>query len=315
MFSVVLQLVVSFVQGFTLDPSSGDYGCGVAMAGDWPTCSIPFDEQYAFDFPAVMRSAEARAGRNVWRYDWRSTQHPSWGNWTYMAMDWCQKGGKDEHPDPWGPWPGLMGWNEPNAQAQCNSPFYDVTEFVKLAKQYKALGKFVVSPAPTHDAHWWLDGFLGTMHDRTDPDEHFLGIDYLAYHHYVECHKQSSSDDIMSQMESVFMNFKSVMDKWNGLGFSIKGLWLTEVSCGWVNGSWTGSCGESCVRMTMEQLIRLVQTHSELKTWSWFGYDNFGNLWVNDASQGYPLTELGQQYFGNCDPRSAANATTVLFHV
>lgn len=281
----------------------GEYGCGVAMSGDWPSCGRQFDTTYAFDFAAVMNSAELAAGRPVWRYDWRSTEHPRSGNWNYIAMDWCPRGGKNEHPDPAGPSPGLLGWNEPNAAQQCNTAFSSVQEFVSLAKQFKARGKFVVSPAPTHDAAWsWLDGMLGTMHDHTDQESHFLDVDYLAYHHYVSCNGATTADDIFGQLESVLLNFKAIMDKWNARGMHIKGLWLTEVSCGWVNGRWTGNCGDTCDRNTMLSLMKLVRKYSVLKTWSWFAYNNFGNLWVNDKARNYPLTELGQIYFANCNP-------------
>lgn len=283
----------------------GEYGCGVAIGGDWPNCGEKFCTDYNFDVSAVMASSQRGAGRPVWRYDWRSTQYPAsepYDNWHYLAMDWCPQGGMGEHPDPWGPWPGLLGWNEPNSDHQCNQPAWDVSEFVALAKQFKALGKFVVSPAPTHDAHDWMDTFLGVMHDRTDDDEHFMGVDYLAYHHYVSCDDGTSGDDIFAQLEGMLLNFKGLMDKWNGEGMQIKGLWLTEVACGWSNNQWTGHCSDSCTKNTMLKLLDLTRKYPVLKTWAWFGYNNFGNLWENDPANGYPLTELGQMYFANCDP-------------
>lgn len=298
----------------------GEYGCGVAMAGDWPDCVKQFDTDYAFDFSAVMASAQRKAGRPVWRYDWRSTQYPAsapYDDWHYLAMDWCPQGGKGEHPDPWGPWPGLLGWNEPNAPQQCNQPAWDVPEFVALAKQFKARGKFVVSPAPTHDADDWMDMFLGVMHDRTDDDEHFLGVDYLAYHHYVTCNSgtvegfaATSADDIFAQLEGALLKFKGLMDTYNADGMQIKGLWLPEVACGWSDGGWTGHCSDSCTKNTMQKLVELTKKHPVLKTWAWFGYNNFGNLWENDHTKGYPLTELGQMYFANCDPSKTGSGSS-----
>jgi len=313
-----LQLTFSFLTLFDVGEAvkgmvPGEYGCGVAIAGDWPNCGAQFSETYAFDFKALMASAAHKAGRPVWRYDWRSSQLPAsapYDDWHYVAMDWCPQGGKDEHPDPYGPWPGLLGWNEPNSDQQCNQPAWDVKEFVALANQYKALGKFVVSPAPTHDAHDWMDMLLGVMHDRTG-DEHFMGMDYLAYHHYVTCDSSTSGDDIFAQLEGVLLNFKGLMDKYNGEGMQIKGLWLTEVACGWSDGRWTGHCSPTCTKNTMSKLLDLTRKYPVLKTWSWFGYNNFGNLWENDPSRGYPLTELGEMYFGNCNPSGIANTSSV----
>jgi len=292
---------------------AGEYGCGVAIAGDWPRTGAQFDTTYAFDFARVMGSAERAAGRPVWRYDWRSTEHPVSGNWNYVAMDWCPMGGKNDHPNPADRSPGLLGWNEPNAPQQCNTPFWSVSEFVALAKQFKARGKFVVSPASTHDAAWsWLDGMLGTMHDHTDPATHFMDTDFLAYHHYVSCNGATAPENIFGQLESVLLNYKAIMEKWNAQGMHIKGLWLTEVSCGWVNGRWTGNCGDTCDRNTMQSLMKLKNKYSLLKTWSWFAYDNFGNLWVNDRANNYPLTELGQMYFANCNPALSNNSSFIV---
>jgi len=297
--------------------SSGELGCGVAIAGDWPQTGTQFDESYNFDIESLMASAQKQAGpsQKLWRYDWRSSEHPRHGDWTYVAMDWCPVGGKEEHPDPDGPFPGMLGWNEPNAAQQCNQPPGNVAEFVALAKQFKQRGKFVVSPAPTHDQAAWLDGFLGAMHDRTDPAEHFLGVDYLAYHHYVACNTgndpsfpKTSAEDIYQQLETILKSFTDVMYKWNDRGFDIKGLWLTEVSCGWEDGQWTGNCGEQCVRDTMAQLLRLVHEHKELVTWSWFPYNNFGSLWENDKDSNYPLTEIGKWYFGTCTKGGASSS-------
>lgn len=296
------------------DDRSGEFGCGVGVAGDWPSCSGRLgDTTYNFDFPALMKSAQAKAGRKLWRYDWRGTQFPTsatYYDWTYVAMDWCDVGAL-EHPDPYGPWPGLMGWNEPNVWGQCNRPADQVAEFVKLAKQFKALGKFVVSPAPTADKDDWMDTFLGVMHDRTDPDENFMDTDFLAYHHYVACDEgKTTADDIWNQLVTANGKWKALIDKWNGKGMNIKGLWMTEVSCGWSKeGQWTGNCGETCVRDTMQQFMRLIQTHSEIKTWAWFGYDNFGNLW--DKDKGYALTELGEWYFSNCNHALSTNTTVI----
>mmetsp|Transcript_87294 Transcript_87294/g.154696 ORF Transcript_87294/g.154696 Transcript_87294/m.154696 type:complete len:322 (-) Transcript_87294:70-1035(-) len=294
----------------------GKYGCGIALAGDWPWTAEQFNVDYKFDLKALVQSATAAlpsGSQQLWRYDWRAEEHPfnMNGPWTYMSMDWCPQGGKGEHPNPDGPSPGLMGWNEPNAAQQCNTAPYDVNEFVALAKEFKKRGKFVVSPAPTHDQAAWLDTFLGTMHDREDPDEHFTDVDYLAYHHYVECNSgqvegygNTSAEDIYNQMQDILRSFTDVMYKYNGKGFDIKGLWLTEVSCGWQDGKWTGNCGDRCVRDTMDQLQKLIREHKELVTWSWFAYNNFGNLWEDDAANQYPLTEIGRWYFGNCSKPS-----------
>merc|ERR1712070_1112729 len=80
------------------------------------------------------------------------------------------------------------------------------------------------------------------------------------------------------------------------------------VACGWSDGRWTGHCSDSCTKNTMLKLLDLTRKYPVLKTWSWFGYNNFGNLWENDPANGYPLTELGQMYFANCNPHGFSDS-------
>uniref|UniRef100_A0A7S4UGI8 Asl1-like glycosyl hydrolase catalytic domain-containing protein n=1 Tax=Alexandrium monilatum TaxID=311494 RepID=A0A7S4UGI8_9DINO len=286
----------------------GTYGCGVAIAGDWPNCGAQFSEQYAFDLGALMRKAQnvVGAGQPLWRYDWRSTQHPTGGPWTYVAMDWCPSGGKNEHPDPNGPSPGLMGWNEPNVPGQCNQDAGDskaVGEFVALARRFKQVGKFVVSPAPSLDPQW-LDTFLGVCSAQG-----FFGVDYLAYHHYVTCNDDTSGNSLYGEMSSVIESFIALMNKWNGRGFGIKGLWITEIACapvgGWGNLPYRWALGKPA--LLMEKFIDIQRNYPELKTWSWFGYGGFGNLWDQSTSA---LTSLGNMYFSHCHPTRAGGNRT-----
>mmetsp|Transcript_49763 Transcript_49763/g.144404 ORF Transcript_49763/g.144404 Transcript_49763/m.144404 type:complete len:432 (+) Transcript_49763:34-1329(+) len=288
----------------------GTYGCGVAIAGDWPNCGAQFSEAYNFDLGALMRSAQHAAGegRPLWRYDWRTSEHPYGGDWSYVGMDWCPHGGKGEHPDPNGPSPGLMGWNEPNVPGQCNQDagnWNAVGEFVDLARRFKQAGKFVVSPAPSVDPGW-LDTFLGTCRAQG-----FFDVDYLAYHHYVTCNDDTTGNSLYGEMSSVIESFIGLMAKYNGLGFSIKGLWITEIACaptgGWSNLPYHWAADKPA--LLMEKFVDIQRNYPELKTWSWFGYGGFGNLW--DPNTG-SLTDLGNTYFTNCHPqRSGGNKTSL----
>lgn len=273
-------------------------GCGVAIAGDWPNTGAQFDVSYNFDLTALMKNAQDVVGPAVplWRYDWRSSEHPHTGPWTYISMDWCNRGGVGEHPNPSYSSPGLMGWNEPNVPSQCGTDPGDaqaVAEFVALAKEYKEQGKFVVSPAPSLDSPW-LDTFLGQC-----SAQNFMDVDYLAYHHYVTCDEGTTGDAMYGEMEANLLNFINLMHKWNGQGFKIKGIWITEIACapsgGWGNRPyhWT-SDGPTTL---MGKFVDLINNHNELQAWSWFPYGGFGQLW-NDGS--WTLTDLGQTYFGNC---------------
>jgi len=288
--------------------SAGTLGCGVAIAGDWPNCGRQFDEDYHFDLQVLMRNANdvAPQGR-VWRYDWRSTQHPLGGDWTYTAMDWCSHGGKWEHPDPNGPWPGLMGWNEPNVPSQCNQPPGDgnaVGEFVALARRFKELGKYVVSPAPSQDAPW-LDTFLGVCEAQG-----FKGVDYLAYHHYVTCDQSTSGDAMYGEVSRVMETFIGLMRKYNARGFDIKGLWITEIACapsgGWGHQPYHWVPGKP--ELLMSKFVEIQGNYRELATWSWFGYNGFGQLWDPTT---LALTPLGRMYFQNCLPGAARGNETV----
>lgn len=289
-------------------------GCGVAISGDWPNCGAQFDTSYNFDLTAMMKSAQDVAYYKLWRYDWRSTQHPYGGPWTYVHMDWCWRGGVNEHPNPADDSPGLMGWNEPNVQGQCDAnnaaDGSGITEFVNLATQYKARGKFVVSPAPGGDATW-TDTFLGQLKGRG-----FFGVDYIAYHHYVTCDYGTTGDAMYGEMSGLLSSAINVMNKYNGQGFHIKGIWITEIACspegGW--GARPYNWDSSKPPILMDKFVDIINNYPQLQAWNWFGYSGFGNLW-NYGS--WSLTDLGRTYFSNCHgdraPISLSSTTNVTF--
>ena len=119
--------------------------------------------------------------------------------------------------------------------------------------------------------------FLGVLHDSSYPNKHFMDVDFLAYHDYVACEEEKTSDDdIWNQFVSANANFNGLIKKWNGQGMNIKGLWMTEVSCGnRVDGSWSRPCGDTYNSNTMNQFMRLIQKHPEIKSWAWFPSDAF----------------------------------------
>jgi len=252
----------------------------------------------------MMKNAQDVAYFPLWRYDWRSSQHPfTASSWIYVSMDWCWRGGANEHPNPADSSPGLMGWNEPNVQNQCDaSDATDpsgVTEFVDLASQYKARGKFVVSPAPGGYPHW-VDVFLGQLQARG-----FFGIDYIAYHHYVSCNYGTTGDEMYGEMSGLLENMIWVMNKYNGQGFHIKGIWLTEIACA-PEGGWGATpyhWDPSKPPMLMGKFIDIINNYPQLQAWNWFGYNGFGPLW-NYGS--WTLTDLGRSYFSNCHGNRAS---------
>lgn len=269
-------------------------GCGVAIGGDWPNCGRKFSTEYDFDLTALMKSAQNVAKHELWRYDWRATQHPVSGPWTYVAMDWCWK--RDERPNPADESPGLMSWNEPNVPGQCNVGAADprgIQEFVNLAREYKQRDKFVVSPAPG-DGTGWLDTFLGECKSSG-----FVGVDYIAYHHYVSCNADTSGDGMYWEMHAMLQRHIDLMYKWNDRGFDIKGVWITEIACapsgGWGNRPYHWEHDKPA--LLMDKFIDIINNHQELQAWAWFGYGGFGNLWERDSSA---LTDLGRKYFSNC---------------
>lgn len=292
-------------------PRAFPFGCGVGIAGDWPNVGQLFDTTYEFNLTAQLAAGQAivdqQAGAHakpIWRYDWRATEHPySPNKWTYMGMDWCNHDGMGTHPDPKDPNSvGLMGWNEPNSAAQCNqNPANDtkaVAEFVKLAASFKAVGKLVVSPAPTKQASTWMDDFLAEVARQGSRD-----MDYLAYHHYLTCdsNPRTTPEEMYAEMEDELQQYIGLMQKYNGKGFTIKGIWITEIACqpdgGWMQQPWKWTPGAS--EDLMEKFMELVDKHVELKAWAWFPYAGFGPLW--DIQPPYTaLTALGRRYFGNC---------------
>lgn len=245
----------------------------------------------------MIKNAQDVSYFPLWRYDWRSVEHPVSGPWTYVSQDWCWQGGIGEHPSPSYNSPGLLGWNEPNVPGQCNAnnaaDGNGITEFVNLARQYKQRGKFVVSPAPG-DGRDWLDIFFAQVKARG-----FVGIDYIAYHHYVTCNHDTSGNSMYGEMEEMLVAHINLMYKWNKQGFNIKGIWITEIACqpsgGWGNRPyhWEGDKPG----LLMSKFIDIINNHKELQAWAWFGYGGFGQLW-NYGS--WTLTDLGRTYFSNC---------------
>jgi hypothetical protein len=190
-----------------------------------------------------------------------------------------------------------LGWNEPNVPGQCNAnnaaDATGIQEFVNIAAQYKQLGKFVVSPAPG-DGSEWLDTFFTQVKAKG-----FVGVDYIAYHHYVFCNPSSTGASMYSEMEEMLVRHLNLMYKWNSLGFSIKGVWITEIACqpsgGWGNQPYHWEAEKPA--LLMSKFIDLINNHPELQAWAWFGYGGFGQL---RDDQTFALTDLGHTYFSNC---------------
>lgn len=278
-------------------PTQVPRGCGVALSGDWPNCGAQFSSEYNYDLNVMMKNAQEVAFWPLWRYDWRATEHPQSGPWTYISMDWCWQDGVDGQPDPTDGSPGLLGWNEPDVPGQC--PANDaadqrgIQEFVTLAAKYKKQDKFVVSPAP---GGWsdWLDTFLSQVKGHG-----FVDVDYLAYHHYVTCNADTTGDGMYGEMEEMLLHHIKLMYKWNAQGFNIKGIWITEIACapsgGWGNAPFHWEADKP--RVLMNKFIDIINNHKELQAWAWFGYGGFGQLWEHGSGA---LTDLGRTYFRNC---------------
>lgn len=289
-------------------PRTFPFGCGVGSAGDWPFVGKLFSTKYQFNLTQQVLNAQAIVdqkpnSKQLWRYDWRASEHPySPNKWTYLGMDWCNKGGTGVHPmanDPNSV--GVMGWNEPNSDQQCGqNPSNDsaaVAEFVALASDFKAAGKLVIGPATTKQAGTWLDDWLAEFKRQGSTD-----LDYLAYHHYAECNSKPKTTQAMmyDEIEGELKKHIGLMNKYNALGFNIKGIWITEIGCqpdgGWVQPwHWAPGAAEDL----MAAFMKLVDTYDVLKAWAWFPYAGFGPLW--DVNPPYTkLTDLGKTYFGNC---------------
>jgi hypothetical protein len=287
----------------------------MAITGDWPNPGAQFSVDYKYNLKTMMENAQKELGPQalpLWRYDWRATEHPYSGSWTYVATDWCSgtKGdskGLGEHPAADGSSPGVLGWNEPNVPGQCEaSPdatnLEAIGEFVALAREFKKHGKFVVTPAPGGGAPW-LDTFLNNS-DKLG----FRDFDYMAYHHYVTCNSgtQPSTNPppfttpemMFQEMEKEMKEHVAVMDKYNQMGFSIKGIWLTETACA-PDGGWgtSGTWRKDAPDILMSQLFKLIDQYPQLKAWNWFPYRQFGLL-ADDTT--YEVTDLGKRYFSNC---------------
>jgi len=260
----------------------------------------------------MMRNAQSFLGGDalpLWRYDWRSTEHPYSGDWTYVASDWCSgtsgdRVGLKEHPSPGGSSPGFIGWNEPNVPGQCESnpdglDEESVKEYVALAREFKQRGKFVVTPAPGGGSPW-LDNFLSVC-ERLG----FKDLDFMAFHHYVACDSGTKGGKPFTTPEMMYASLEKELDehvkvmmKYNDRGFRLKGIWLSETACapdgGWgVSGDWRPGAAE----ILMDQLLKLVDANPLLKAFGWFPYRQFGMLW-NETT--YELTDLGKTYFSHC---------------
>jgi len=286
-------------------------GCGVAITGDWPNPGAQFAEDYHFNLTAMMANAQEVLKPDalpLWRYDWRAKEHPYSGPWTYVGMDWCSgtKGdrvGLKEHPAPDGNSPGLLGWNEPNVPGQCEaSPdgtdLEATREFVERARQFKKHGKFVVTPAPGGGS-WWLDNFLSSCEQLN-----FTDIDFMAFHHYVPCNSGTKGGVPFTTPEMMYAslleevkNHTVVMHKYNARGFTMKGIWLSEVACapdgGWAFGDWRMDAAD----ILMNQVLKIVEDSPQITAFNWFPYRQFGMLW-NDTT--WDVTALGRKYFANC---------------
>lgn len=288
-------------------------GCGMAITGDWPNPGAQFAVDYKYNLKTMMENAQKVLGPQalpLWRYDWRATEHPYSGPWSYIATDWCSgtKGdrvGLGEHPAANGSSPGVIGWNEPNVPGQCEvSP--DATnvdairEYVALAEEFKKHGKFVVTPAPGGGAAW-LDTFLDNC-DKLN----FRDFDFMAYHNYVACDSGkvgtvpfTTPEMMFQELEEQLKEHIAVMEKYNNQrNFSIRGIWLSETACapdgGWgTSGNWRMDAPD----ILMSQLFKLIDQYPQLTAWNWFPYRQFGLL-SNDTT--YEVTDLGKRYFSNC---------------
>lgn len=287
-------------------------GCGLALTGDWPNPGAQFSVDYKYNLKAMMSNAQKVLGpkaRPIWRYDWRSTEHPYSGPWTYVASDWCSgtKGdrvGLGEHPAANGSSPGFIGWNEPNVPGQCEvsldaTNLDAIREYVALARDFKKHGKFVVTPAPGGGSQW-LDTFLGNCEKLN-----FTEIDYMAYHNYVACdsgkigHVPFTTPEMMyAELRRELTDHIDVMQKYNARNFSIKGIWLAETACA-PDGGWgrSGTWRMDAPDILMTQLFKLIDAFPELTAWAWFPYRQFGMFW-NDTT--YEINDLGKRYFSHC---------------
>merc|ERR1711924_220315 len=134
-------------------------------------------------------------------------------------------------------------------------------EFVNLAREYKQRGKFVVSPAPG-DGTGWLDTFLGECKDSG-----FVGVDYIAYHHYVSCNADTSGDGMYWEMHAMLQRHIDLMYKWNDRGFDIIGVWITEIACapsgGWGNRPYHWEHDKPA--LLMDKFIDIINNHQGSK--------------------------------------------------
>merc|ERR1712203_1109570 len=95
----------------------------------------------------------------------------------------------------------------------------------------------------------------------------------------------TTGDGMYGEMEAELGRQIAVMNKWNGQGFAIKGIWLTEIACapegGW--GARPYHWDATKPPMLMGKFIDIINNHPQLQAWSWFGYGGFGQLW-NEGS-------------------------------
>jgi len=211
------------------------------VEGFMPFCGIATNNEAGngFDRNHLKVAADAVDARNLWHYNWQLNSNVHVPGVEFLptirepghtkGLPTAGENGVSRI---------VLGWNEPDDGGQAgrdqslrNHPenYAVAWKADMLYAQKKGYTDFV-SPAMAHDT-CWLDYFLMACETTSGCKDL---VTYLAFHRYrPDCAKYKAQTSNMGWREDLgyILTAHNLMEKYNGRGFRIKGIILSEFGC------------------------------------------------------------------------------------